>query len=94
MYRTDRSTTHQAFRDQLASMVSEVKRDRKYLSENPDYSGLDSDIAYDLGYMNALTYAIKVEVQNTMAWGYEHDSLRKDVEQVKLLVVRLNERVS
>ena len=82
MYRTDRSIAHQALRDLLASMVSEVKRDRKRMSP--------PDVAFDLGYMCALTYAIKVEVQNTMTWGHEHDHLRKDVQQCKDLVDRLN----
>ena len=86
MHRVNRSTTHQTLRAQLASVVSELKR---------DYHEMDSaDIAYDLGYIGALTYAIKVEVQNTMTWGHEHDTLSKDVQQTNLLLVRLNERVS
>ena len=72
MYRTDRSIAHQALRDLLASMVSEVKRDRKRMSP--------PDVAFDLGYMCALTYAIKVEVQNTIET--VQDALQKDFEKM------------
>ena len=85
MHRVNRSTNHQALRDQLATVVCELKRDYREM-EAPD-------IMYDLGYIGALTYAIKVEVQNTMTWGHEHDTLRGDVQQTNLLLVRLNERL-
>ena len=81
----DRSTSHQTFRDQLASTVSDLKRD------NPRMDA--SNISYDLGYIGSLLYSIKVEVANTMAYGYEHDKLRRDVQQCKFLVDHLNERL-
>jgi hypothetical protein len=86
MYRTDRSNTHQAFRDQLASVVRDLKRDHDRMDA--------SNISYDLGYIGSLLYSIEVEVQNTMTWGHEHDRLRKDVQQCKDLVDRLNGGVS
>ena len=85
-----RSATHQALRNILATMISELKRDRKYLIENPGYSGLDIGIAFDLGYMNAITYAIKVEVQNSMSFGYVHDLMKKDSEQASRVLRRVS----
>ena len=78
-----RSTTHQALRDLLASMVSDFRRDRQYLSAD------HSDLAFDWGYMNALTYAIKVDVDNTMNFGRVHDLMRKDCEQAMRVLRRL-----
>ena len=78
----DRSTSHQNFRDQLASVVRDLKRDHDRMDA--------SNISYDLGYIGSLLYSIEVEVANTMAYGYEHDHLRKDVQQCKDLVDRLN----
>ena len=78
-----RSTTHQALRDILASMVSDFKRDRQYLGAD------HRDLAFDWGYMNALTYAIKVDVDNTMNFGRVHDLMRKDCEQAMRVLRRL-----
>jgi len=94
----DRSTTHQAFRDQLASVVRDLKRDNPRIDPRDlDYVGHDgmnsADIACELGYIGALLYSIEVEVANTMAYGYEHDKLRRDVQQCKFLVDHLNERL-
>lgn len=77
-----RSTAHQALRDLLASMVSEIKRDRRRMNE--------TDVAFDLGYMSALTYAIKVDVDNSMNFGRVHDVLKSDCKQA----TRVLEKVS
>jgi len=77
-----RSTAHQALRDILATMVSELKRDRKRMEPQ--------DVAFDLGYISALTYAIKVEVQNSMSFGYVHDLMKKDSEQASRVLGRVS----
>jgi len=79
-----RSTTHQALRDLLASMVSDFKRDCQYLSAD------HKDLTHDLGYMSALVYAIKVDVDNTMNFGRVHDLMKKDCEQAMRVLRRLS----
>ena len=83
----------------ILTKLSEIKRDNPRIDPRDiDYVGHDgmnsADIACELGYIGALLYAIKVEVANTMAYGYEHDHLRKDVQQCKDLVDHLRARVS
>ena len=79
-----RSTTHQALRDLLASMVSDFKRDRQYLSAD------HKNLTYDLGYMSALAYAIRVDVDNTMNFGRVHDLMKKDCEQADRVLERMH----
>ena len=85
-----RSTTHQALRDLLASMVSDFNRDRQYLGAEHRVHRLGKDLAYDLGYMGALVYAIKVDVDNTMNFGRVHDLMKKDCEQAMRVLRRLS----
>ena len=77
-----RSATHQALRDILATMISELKRDRKRMASH--------DVCFDMGYISAITYAIKVEVQNSMSFGYVHDLMKKDSEQAKRVLKRVS----
>ena len=77
-----RSATHQALRNILATMVSELKRDRKRMEPQ--------DVAFDTGYISAITYAIKVEVQNSMSFGYVHDLMKKDSEQASRVLRRVS----
>ena len=68
-----RSTAHQELRDNLASCVRDIKR---------EYPEMDQeDIAYDKGYLGAMLYAIKIELDNTITSGKIHDILKHDYKQ-------------